>query len=194
MKKFITLLIVITYTVVIYAQSTGYVNGAILDSIGGGISGAHIDIVDISGAPTGLGVLSDIDGRYTLADLHPGTYNLMYSSLHRIGLLITGVLVGADEATGMNIVMKTASGKEYEIVSYEKPLINDQDTRLDQRVSQKDIHNMDINDIAAQQAGVSQRDAGSPITIEGSYEYEVLYMYNGIPLMNKRPLSSHGLP
>jgi hypothetical protein len=195
MKKVIILTIVISYTLLSYAQRTGYVNGTITDGAGEVVAGTHVDILYASGAISGQGTVSDIDGHYTIVNLHPGSYDLMYSSPHKASVIVNGVLVGADEATGINILLRSSAGKEYKVVSYEKPLINEQDTRLDQRVSQKDINNQNVNDIAGQQAGVEQRDAGSRITIEGSHEYEVLYMLNGIPLMNNNTaFFGHGRP
>ena len=176
------------------AQISGEIKGAVTDQSGQGLKGVFVDILDATGARTGRGAVTDVDGRYGLIDLRAGTYDVQYYNPHFVTVIVKAVIVGTDEATLINMDLRPASGKKYEVLQYVKPLINGQDTRLEQRVTQENIHDQNVNDLAAQMAGVEQRDAGSPITIEGSHPYEVQYMFNGIPLMNSLSSAGHGRP
>lgn len=187
MKKTFFLIAIAASSFGAYAQSTGEIDGTITDTSGKGILNVHIDILDASGARTGRSTMTHTDGHYTMSGLQPGKYDMQYSDSGFATCIVKGVAVGADAGTAVNLYLNHSSQKEIEILQYVKPLINDQDTRLEQHVAQADINNQNVNDVAAQQAGATQKDAGSRISVDGSQQYQVQYMINGIPLMNNSP-------
>jgi protocatechuate 3,4-dioxygenase beta subunit len=187
MKKLFILSIILVIAIAGSAQNqiTGEIKGIVRDAEGNGVKGAHVDILNAAGAVTGRRAVADIDGRYEISSLRPGYYDVQYSAPHHSIRIVNKVIVGSDMETLLDMQLRRCEGREYEVFAYYEPLMNRQDTRLEQRVAQEDIHNMNINDLAAQKVGVEQRDAGGPITISGSRQDEVLYIVNGVPLMNR---------
>ena len=195
MKKLLILSVVLVIAITGYTQGqvTGEIKGLVKGINGEGLKGVHVDILNAAGQVTGRRSTTDIDGRYEVSSLRAGYYDVQYSLPGHGVRIVSRVIVGSDMETLLDMVLKPSTSKEFEIFTYYEPIINPQDTRLEQRVAQEDIHNMKVNDLAGQKAGVDQKDAGSGLTIAGSRPDEILYIVNGVPLMNR---SSHvgGLP
>lgn len=186
MRKWIVLSIILgfTMTAVAQGQSTGEIKGTLSDPAGDGLAGVRVDIINAGGATIGRGTVTDMDGRYEIANLTASSYDVQYTKRGCVVRIINSVIVGADMETIINMPLRPCEGKSFEILQYKAPIINRQDTHVEQRVTQEEIRNMNVNDLAGQKAGVEQRDAGSAITIAGSRQDEVLYIVNGVPLMN----------
>lgn len=88
----------------------GRISGKIVDEKGEALPGASIKIVE-----TGQFAQSNVDGAYTLI-LPPGTYTLEISYISYVTQRITGVLVGEDKNTPLNLSLKPDSKGLKEVV------------------------------------------------------------------------------
>jgi hypothetical protein len=184
MKKILTLFAFLGTMMTAYAQSTGEIKGKIVDEKNEGLLGASVVILDANGKSTGRGVKADEDGNYTLGNLNAGTYNVMYSYVGYSAKVVNGIVVSSDKGTGQNVQLmpQVKEGPAIEIIAYKKPLIDQQDTKIEQSITGDDIKNsgsLTIENTVAQAAGVTQNDANQGITINGSRPDEVQYIVNG---------------
>lgn len=184
MKKILTLLAFLGTMITASAQSSGEIKGKITDEKGEGLYGASVIILDANGKSTGRGVKADLDGNYTLGNLNAGTYNVMYSYVGYSAKVVNSIVVSADKGTTQSIQLSPQVNEKtvVEIIAYRKPLIDQQDTKIEQSITNEDIKNsgsLTIENTVAQAAGVTQTDAGQGITINGSRPDEVQYIVNG---------------
>lgn len=95
-----------------YAQSTGKITGTVVDAeLGEPLIGAN---VIISG--TTIGAATDLNGRYSIANVPVGTYDLAFSSIGFAKQTVTGVEVTAGETVKIDIIMKPESFETDEVV------------------------------------------------------------------------------
>lgn len=116
MRIFRALLFVCTlvffHSSVLYAQNTGIISGVVIDSLSKEpIIGATIVV-----SGTTRGTSSDLDGRFSIANLTPGEYSLDVSMLSYAGQRIEGIPVRADQATAVNISLTEQSEMVDEVV------------------------------------------------------------------------------
>lgn len=195
MKKLLILSLALALSLAGHTQGqvTGEIKGIVKAPDGEGLHGARVDILNADGAPTGRHATTDIDGRYELSSLRAGTYDLQYSIKGCGVRIVSRVIVGSDMETDLDMELRPSEGREIEVLTYYEPIINRQDTRLEQRVEQRDVHDMKVNDLAAQKVGIDQRDLGGSLSVAGSRPEEMLYIVNGVPLMS-RSAHAGGLP
>lgn len=87
----------------VFAQSNGRITGKVVESGSGeALFGANILIEG-----TTRGTTTDFEGAYTLGNLNPGTYTIMFRYITYSTVTITGVVVKANEATVVNVMMKS---------------------------------------------------------------------------------------
>lgn len=86
-----------------YAQPKGRITGKVTESGSGeSLFGANILIEG-----TTRGTTTDFEGAYTLGNLNPGTYTIMFRYITYTTVTITGVVVKANEATVVDVMMKS---------------------------------------------------------------------------------------
>ncbi len=87
----------------VYAQSKGRITGTVVESGSGEpLFGANILIEG-----TTRGTTTDFEGAYTLGNLNPGTYTVVFRYITYTTVTITGVVVKADQATVVDVMMKS---------------------------------------------------------------------------------------
>ncbi len=87
----------------VYAQSKGRITGTVVESGSGeALFGANILIEG-----TTRGTTTDFEGAYTLGNLNPGTYTVVFRYITYTTVTITGVVVKADQATVVDVMMKS---------------------------------------------------------------------------------------
>jgi hypothetical protein len=204
MKKILTLFAFWACVMTVSAQSTGEIKGKILDEKGEGLYGAAMQIVDANGKNTGQGGAADIDGNYSSGPLTAGTYNIRFTSIGYETKGVNGVIVSSDKSTQVNIQMKI-QGKELktiEVVTYKKPLVDRQDTKLEQTTTAAQIKeqgSLSVDQIASNAAGVTQTDLGKndagnkTLTINGGRPDEVQYIINGHRVIGNVSIPTNGI-
>ncbi len=110
-KRVLIALIMIVIPMSIFAQGLGSISGKVTDKqTGETVIGAG---VKISG--TNKGIMTDVDGRYILRDLTPGTYTLEVLYIGYSTKQITDVIVKAGVSTPVDVIIEE-SGQQLETV------------------------------------------------------------------------------
>jgi hypothetical protein len=129
------------------------------------------------------GTETDLDGNYTFSNIDPGTYDVEVSYVGYQSQRQTGVVVLAGKA--LRLDFQLSSGvllQEVEVVAYEVPLIEQDNTTSGGVVTAEKIRNLptkSINALAATTAGLSSIDGGA-ISIRGSRTNATDYYIDGV--------------
>ena len=94
------------------AASTGVVTGVVVEKQRGApLPGANVTIEG-----TTMGTSTDLDGRYRIIDLEPGTYSLVVSFVGFQQKTVTGVEVAAGETTTLDVALAEETEQLDEVV------------------------------------------------------------------------------
>lgn len=161
-----------------FAQS-GKITGRVVDATDGEpLPGANVFIEGTTiGAPT------DIEGRFLILNVPPGTYKLVARFLGYVTQTTEGVIVRTDLTTEINFSLRTESfvGEEVVVQANRDVIIKDL-TSTEARVSREEIAKLpvqELRDVVQLQAGVSVSSSGS-IHIRGGRSTEVSYIVDGV--------------
>jgi len=95
-----------------YSQTTGSITGIVVDNANGeSLPGANVSI-----AGTTTGTATDLNGRYRIKGLEPGTYDIVFSFVGFQQKTITGVEVAAGEATRLDATLGEQTAELDEVV------------------------------------------------------------------------------
>ena len=172
----------------IKADGAGSINGRITDSkAGAGLPGVNIMIKG-----TYYGTASDLEGRYRLIDIPPGSYDLEVSIIGYKIILRTGVLIRPDSTVTIDFKMEETvlSFGEDVVVMGKKPLFDVDETSSIARVRREDIETKvvsSVEDILSEQIGVTTQD--NEIHIRGGRIDESIFVVDGFSV--KDPLSGY---
>ena len=172
----------------IKADGAGSITGRITDSkVGAGLPGVNIMIKG-----TYYGTASDLEGRYKLTDIPPGSYDLEVSIIGYKIILRTGVLIRPDSTVTIDFKMEETvlSFGEDVVVMGKKPLFDVDETSSIARVRREDIETKvvsSVEDILSEQIGVTTQD--NEIHIRGGRIDESIFVVDGFSV--KDPLSGY---
>jgi hypothetical protein len=172
----------------IKADGAGSITGRITDSkAGAGLPGVNIMIKG-----TYYGTASDLEGRYRLIDIPPGSYDLEVSIIGYKIILRTGVLIRSDSTAIIDFKMEETvlSFGEDVVVMGKKPLFDVDETSSIARVRREDIETKvvsSVEDILSEQIGVTTQD--NEIHIRGGRIDESIFVVDGFSV--KDPLSGY---
>ena len=191
MKKFIFLLsiILLTQSISLAQGIKGKIDGRVIDDN----TNMPLAGVNVIVKGTYMGAATDSEGRFTIANVSPGQYDLEASIIGYKIQLKTGIKVNAGETRTLNFELEEsylAFGQEIVVVG-EKPLLEVDLTASEERLSSSDIDQKiveSVDDLIGQQAGVVK--TGNEIHIRGGRADESLYVVDGISI--KDPLSGYG--
>lgn len=113
-----TLMAIIALLPCLSFAQTGIISGTIYEkSSQETLIGVNVEVKE-----TTLGATTDLDGKYEITGLNPGTYTLVFSYIGYADKTVANVTVKADETTTLNIVMDVADNElaEVEIVDFKK--------------------------------------------------------------------------
>ena len=163
-----------------YAQQTGKIAGIITEAgTGEPMIGVNVIIENRN-----IGSASDIEGYYSILNVHPGEYTIFASMVGYKRVTVNNVSVTSGKTTKIDIVMETETtelGEEI-VVTAQRTLIKKDITSSELSVSAEEIKKLpveNLNDVIKQKAGVVS-DASGNIHIRGGRATEVGYMIDGI--------------
>jgi hypothetical protein len=130
------------------------------------------------------GAVTDMDGNYVIKPLVPGKYDIEVSSVGYQPAKQTGIVVNVDKASYVNISLgKGIDLVTVDITEYKVPLIDKGTPQVQKTFDREQIQQAptrDVNSIAAQGAGVFQKDEGGALNIRGSRSDGTSYYVDGI--------------
>ena len=173
--KLFTLLILLVFSVPIFAGTTGKISGYVTDSeTGEPIVGANIIIEG-----TYLGASADLDGYYSISNIPPGEYRIIFSAVGYQKIIIEKVLVKIDLTTKLDMKLQSAViqlGQDV-VVTSQRPLVQKDLTSTSVTISSSEIKMMpveSISQIVNLQAGVIDGH------FRGGRANDVAYLIDGV--------------
>ena len=155
----------------------GKIAGTVIDDFGETLIGVQVFIEG-----TTRGTLTDIDGRYSIVNLDPGTYTVVFSYIGFATVKVEKVEVIVDKTTTVDMTMKeeVIEGQEI-VVTAERPIVEKDRTTTTAYISSEQLEALplvSINEAINQQAGVVDGH------FRGGRTGEVSYLVNGVPINN----------
>lgn len=191
MKKIFQTFVLLTFAFCVFAfpQGKGGLTGKITDS-GNGETLLGVNLL-LQG--TYYGAASDINGKYSITNINPGTYTVVVSLIGYKTLQFTGIKIEENKNRVLDIKMEEtvlSLGQDVVVVG-EKPLMDVEETQSKKTISRDDIELASvegIQDLVTQQAGVVQSD--NAIHIRGGRSYENAFLLDGVSVQD--PLAGTG--
>ena len=129
------------------------------------------------------GTQTDFDGYYSITELDPGTYDVVFSYTGYQELKIEGVTINAGKANTLDAQMSAGVTLTEVVVKYKPPLVEKDNTTQGKTLTSEEIRNLptrNVNALASLSAGVGSADAGGDLTIRGSRSDATNYYVDGI--------------
>ncbi len=112
-----------------FAQESGKISGLVVDAeFGESLIGVNVLI-----RGTMLGAATDLDGKFVIPQLSPGTYSLVVSMIGYTKQIIEGVEVKNNEVSNIEVVLQTESFETDEVVISAKAVMNTEASLLAKR-------------------------------------------------------------
>lgn len=195
MKSFIAILLVFSPWI-LRAQNTGEIFGRVLDEKNIPVAGASVLLEDtIKGAQT------DIDGRYRITGIEPGSYNLIVSYLGYETQTKYNILVKSKGNPSYDFILKeSAETLDVVVISSSDKISRPKETPLStQSLSANEIANYpgsnnDVVQVAQTLPGVSPSVGGfrNDLIIRGGAANETVYYLDGMEVPNINHFSTQG--
>lgn len=170
-KSALSLCLLLFFSASLFAQNAGRITGTVVDSQ----SGETLIGVNVVIEGTIKGTATDIDGRYTIRNVDPGTYTVIVSYLSFATQTITDVIVGDGQTVSLDISLQEETEFLDEIVVTADVVLNNEAGLLRQRqksisfsdaISAESISRSGVGDAA----GVLKKVVGASV-IGGKYVY-----------------------
>lgn len=178
MKHFFVLLLITGF---VLAGTTGKISGIVQNENGDPVVGASILVVG-----TSYGSMTNSNGEYFIHNLQPGDYDLQARMVGTGSQTAEGVVVISDMTTRIDFLLsEDATGHTVINVTDQRGLIVFDETASVHVIRREDIETMPVStlqDLTSRQAGVLF--AGGGLHIRGGRTGEVLYLVDGIPVMD----------
>lgn len=188
MIRYFTLMILFL-SLTVYSQGTGSISGSIKDKS----NGEPLPGVNVVLKGTYYGAATDINGKYTIHSINPGTYIVEVSLIGYKTVQFTGVQVFAGQNKKIDVELEETVltlGQDVVVVG-EKPLLDVEETQSKKSISKEEIEIAiieNITDLVSQQAGVIKSD--NAIHIRGGRSYENAFLLDGVSVQD--PLAGTG--
>ncbi|MBI1803192.1 MAG: TonB-dependent receptor [Ignavibacteriae bacterium] len=149
--------------------------------------------VNVTIKGTYYGAVTDIDGKFTITGINPGTYTVDVSLLGYKTVEYSALKLDSEETKSLDVKLEEtvlSLGQEVVIIG-EKPLFDIEETQSSRSINGADIKAAalkSVQEVVAMQTGVVQAD--NEIHIRGGRTYENAYLVDGISVQD--PLGGTG--
>jgi len=166
-----------------YAGITGKIAGKVTDAqTGEALIGINVLVEGSS-----MGAATSIEGTYTINNIEPGIYTLVFSGVGYQKKVISNVKVASDFTTTIDMQLSIeAIGLETIYVEATKPLIRKDLTSSQTSIDDGQIKSLpveSIDQILTMQAGIT-KGSGGELHIRGGRSTEIAYNVNGVSAIN----------
>lgn len=177
---FLMLILVVVTVSQLWSGTTGKIAGTITDkATGEPMIGANIVVVG-----TSLGVVTDVDGQYTVLYVPPGTYMVQISFIGYRKILVNDVRVYIDQTARVDIALEPQAIEVGEtIITAERNVIKKDvaTSVVDVSVSEiEDLPASNVMDVVNMQAGINNDK------IRGSTMDQSLFLLDGVTMRDPR--------
>ncbi len=192
MKKFL-LVTALLYIGLVQGQepTKGSIVGKLMDKE---VQGESLPFANVIIQGTSTGTTSDINGLYSLVDLKPGNYSIVFSFIGYETLEVPNILVEAGKITEVNtglgssaaslseVLIKTVARKDSEIA-----LLLEQKGAIEikESIGAQELAKLGVSDVAAATtkiSGVSSSEASGDIFVRGLGDRYLYTTMNGLPI------------
>lgn len=169
------------------AGTTGKIVGTATDKK----SGEPIPSVNVVLEGTSIGGATDLEGRITIINVPPGTYQVRATVIGYAAQVVTSVIIRADLTTRVSFEMTEAAvalGQEIVVVA-ERPIINKDETSKISVISAEtfsDLPVVNFQQVVGLQAGFVTDGSGN-MHARGGRSGELVYLVDGVP--TREPLA-----
>jgi len=174
-NAFAVIILFIFGTTFTFGGVTGKISGVVLDAkTGEPVIGASVILEG-----TFLGAAADINGYYSINNVPPGTYRVIFSAVGYQKTIMEKVLVKIDLTTNVDVKLQP-SGLNYEnevVITSDRPLVQKDQTSTSVTISSEDIKMMPVENISQVvnlQAGVIDGH------FRGGRSNDVAYLIDGV--------------
>jgi Carboxypeptidase regulatory-like domain/TonB dependent receptor-like, beta-barrel len=144
MKQLLALLVLLLIGVNAYGQTpTATLSGTVRDTSGAVVPSARITLTN-SGTGLSRTVDTDDQGRYSLTDLDPGTYELRAEHPGFKAVIQKGVVLTVGGSTALDLTLQVGAANETVTVTAAEPLIETSGANLSRVVDQQTIESLPI--------------------------------------------------
>ncbi|MBC8428703.1 MAG: TonB-dependent receptor, partial [FCB group bacterium] len=168
-------------TACVSAGTTGRIAGVVTDSEGEPLVGASVMIVG-----TSHGSMTDTRGEYLIHNLQAGEYSLQAQMIGHADRIVQGAVVITDMTTRIDFQLNSeAVGTTVINVSDQRGMIVFDETSTVHVIGREEIETMPVatlQDLTQLQAGALY--AGGGIHMRGGRAGEIVYLVDGIPIMD----------
>ena len=167
-----------------YAQSNGKISGTVRDaSTGESLPGVTVYLEQ----DTNIGTISDVNGKYFMLSVPPGTYTVIMSYVGFATVKTENVQVFSGRTTNLDMELKeeVIQGEEI-IVSAERPIVVRDRTTTVSYVAREAIEKLpvqEVRDLVKFQPGVVTNSTGG-FNFRGGRQRETAYIVDGIPVQD----------
>lgn len=172
-------LLVILFSMSSYSQTTGKISGKVSDfNNGDTLFGVNITIAEST-----WGAATDIDGNFSILNIPPGKYDLVFQMIGYEKMTIQGIVVSVNRTTSFDIQLKEVSvelGQEVVVIASRVSMKKDQTSSI-RNVTEDQISSLpvqSVDEVVEMQSGVV---AGH---FRGGRSTEVTYMIDGLVIDN----------
>lgn len=174
-SQLLSLIAVLLFSVPLFAGTTGKISGYITDQeTGEPIVGANVIIEG-----TYLGASADLDGYYSISNIPPGEYRVIFSAVGYQKVVVEKVLVKIDLTTKLDFKLSSSviQLNQEVVVTSQRPLVQKDLTSTSVTISSNEIRMMpveSIGQIVNLQAGVIDGH------FRGGRSNDVAYLIDGV--------------
>ncbi|HNY91614.1 MAG TPA: TonB-dependent receptor [bacterium] len=168
----------------LFAGTTGKLTGVVTDAeTGDPLPGVNVVIEG-----TSYGAITNLEGRYTIINLQPGTYDLRFSMIGYATFRVRQVKVEIDRTTETNQAIKsqTIEGESVVVVA-QRPVVKRDISSSQVNIEAKSVETMPVQtvrQVLVLQAGIQQGSEG--ILVRGGSANQTVMMLDGLSLNDER--------